>query len=164
MERIDAASLLEIATETVNQSSMRFDPNSGMYYDEERDMYYDIHSSIYYNYKTGIYYKMDDVENLVEVYRDDSFNKKPEKDKGGQIVEEDTDEEPEKETTPPVDEYRIPAPIESAAVGYDPSEKRLGGRAGSVRVIVTKCRISSGLTTGSLHLITIDGCTIGSAA
>ena len=50
MEQIDAASLLEIATENVNQSSLQYDATSGMYFDTEKDMYYDIHSAVYYDY------------------------------------------------------------------------------------------------------------------
>jgi len=149
MEQIDAASLLEIANETLNQSSMRFDPSSGLYYDQERDMYYDIHSATYYDYKTGVYYKMDEIECLVEVYRDPNF-KKP-----SAASEETVEEEKPDET--------VAKSIESSAVEYDPSEKKLGGRAGSIRAIVTRCRMTSGLETGALHLVTIDGCTIGSA-
>ena len=95
---------------------------------------------------------MDEIETLVEVYRDDTFQA-PKSD-----TESDDTESGEIKTPP-----ETPVPIESEPVGYDPREKHLGGRAGSIRVIVTRCRISSGLDTGSLHLITIDGCTIGSA-
>ena len=51
MEQIDAASLLEIATEAVSQSGMRFDQASGMYYDQEKDLYYDMNSAVYYDYR-----------------------------------------------------------------------------------------------------------------
>ena len=50
MEQINAASLLEIATENVNQSTLQYDASSGMYFDTEKDMYYDIHSATYYDY------------------------------------------------------------------------------------------------------------------
>jgi hypothetical protein len=151
MESIDAAALLEIATENVAESSMRFDPVSGMYYDSERDLYYDIHNAIYYDYKTGIYYKMDDVENLVEVFRTPNF----------QI--ENKFKESELEEGEIIDEIVEEKQIGSEPVSYDPSEKQLGGRAGAIRAIVTKCRLSSGLDIGSLIFITINGCTIGSA-
>ena len=50
MEQINAESLLEIATENVNQSTLQYDASSGMYFDMEKDMYYDIHSATYYDY------------------------------------------------------------------------------------------------------------------
>ena len=50
MEQINAESLLEIATENVNQSTLQYDASSGMYFDTEKDMYYDIHSATYYDY------------------------------------------------------------------------------------------------------------------
>ena len=92
---------------------------------------------------------MDEIECLVEVYRDPNF-KKP-----SAASEETVEEEKPDET--------VAKSIESSAVEYDPSEKKLGGRAGSIRAIVTRCRMTSGLETGALHLVTIDGCTIGSA-
>ena len=76
---------------------------------------------------------MDDIENLVEVYRDENF-KAPEAESDSKNEEENSEaEEPE-----------ISKEITSEPVGYDPAEKQFGGRAGAIRAIVTRCRISSG--------------------
>ena len=92
---------------------------------------------------------MNEIECLVEVYRDPHF-KKP-----SEALEETSEQQKPEES--------VANSIVSSAVAYDPNEKKLGGRAGSIRVIVTRCRLTSGLETGALHLVTIDGCTIGSA-
>ena len=73
---------------------------------------------------------------------------------------------------------KIEVETEAKPLVYEPTTgdmTSLGGRASAIRAIVTRCRLSSGLLylspyfslllgqqTGDLHLITIDGYTIGS--
>ena len=80
---------------------------------------------------------MDDIENLVEVYRDKNF--KPPKPEDSQNDGEKSEGEISS------DEPEFSKEITSEPVGYDPTEKQFGGRAGAIRAIVTRCRISSGL-------------------
>ena len=79
---------------------------------------------------------MDDIENLVEVYRDKNF--KPSKPEDSQNDGEKSEGEISS------DEPEFSKEITSEPVGYDPTEKQFGGRAGAIRAIVTRCRISSG--------------------
>ena len=60
-----------------------------------------------------------------------------------------------------VDEWKS-EPVTYSAAQVSGDNSNFGGRASAIRAIITKCRLSSGLTVGDLHLITIDGYTFGS--
>ena len=60
-----------------------------------------------------------------------------------------------------VDEWKS-EPVSYSAAQVSGDNSNFGGRASAIRAIITKCRLSSGLTVGDLHLITIDGYTFGS--
>ena len=60
-----------------------------------------------------------------------------------------------------IDEWKS-EPVSYSAAQVSGDNSNFGGRASAIRAIITKCRLSSGLTVGDLHLITIDGYTFGS--
>ena len=73
----------------------------------------------------------------------------------------DTSEKSSDEEPPKVDEWKS-EPVTYSAAQVSGDNSNFGGRASAIRAIITKCRLSSGLTVGDLHLITIDGYTFGS--
>ena len=73
----------------------------------------------------------------------------------------DTSEKSSDEESPKVDEWKS-EPVTYSAAQVSGDNSNFGGRASAIRAIITKCRLSSGLTVGDLHLITIDGYTFGS--